>query len=55
MVHLFIKGILVYWTVVNAKFNGFWSLPEQSKFERLTLFRGVNQESLDYVLVTVAH
>jgi hypothetical protein len=34
---------------------GFGSLLGQSKFEGLTLFRDVNQERVDTVLVTVAH
>ena len=30
-------------------------MPEHLKFEGLTLFRGVNQDRLDTVLVTVPH
>jgi len=37
------------------KLMGFGSLLGQSKFEGLTLFRYVNQEGADTVLVTVAH
>ena len=38
-----------------ANLMGFLSLQGQSKFEGLTLFRDVNQERVDAVLVTVAH
>jgi hypothetical protein len=34
---------------------GYGSLMQQSKVEGLTLFRDANQESVDTVLVTVAH
>jgi hypothetical protein len=33
----------------------FWAILGQSKFEGLTLFRKVNQERVDTVLVMVAH
>jgi hypothetical protein len=55
MLHVSRKKILVCPTSVNVKFNGVWTLLGQSKFEGWTLFRDVNQEKVDTVLVMVAH
>jgi len=49
------RKILVCRTSVNVKFNRVWTLLGQSKLEGLTLFRDVNQEKVDTVLVMVAH
>ena len=55
MPKIFTKEILACQAFVNVKFNGVLKLLGQSKFEGLTLFRDVNQERVDTVLVTAAH
>ena len=52
---IFTKEILACQASVNVKFNGVLKLLGQSKFEGLTLYRDVNQEKVDSVLVMVAH
>jgi hypothetical protein len=52
---VFTKEIVASQAFVNVKFNGIFKLLKQSKFEGLTLFRDVNQEKVDTVLVTVEH
>ena len=55
MPKIFTKEILACQALVNVKFNGVRKLLGQSKFEGLTLFRDVNQERVDTMLVTVEH
>ena len=52
---IFTKEILACQASVNVKFNGVLKLLGQSKFEGLTLFRNVNQERVDTMLVTEEH
>ena len=55
MLKVFTKEILACQAFVNVKFNGVLKLLGQSKFEGLALFRDVNQERVDTMLVTVEH
>ena len=53
---MYLKGELYFVRhLTMSRLLGFCSLLGQSKIELLTLFRDVNQESVDIVLVTVAH
>ena len=47
---MFTKEILARQAFVHVKFNGVLKLLGRSKLEGLTLFRNVNQESVDAVL-----
>ena len=47
---MFTKEILARRAFVHVKFNGVLKLLGRSKLEGLTLFRNVNQESVDAVL-----
>ena len=55
MPKIFTKEILVCQAFINVKFNGVLKSLGQSKFEVLALFRDVNQERVDTVLVTIEH
>jgi hypothetical protein len=52
---VFTKEIVASQAFVSVMFNGILKLLKQSEFEGLTLFRDVNQERVDTVLVTVEH
>ena len=55
MPKIFTEEILACQAFINVKFNGALKLLGQSKLEGLTLFRDVNHERVDTVLVTVEH
>jgi hypothetical protein len=53
--YAFTKEKTTCYVFVNVRLKGFWSLLGQSKFESLTVFRDVNHEGVDTMLVMVAH
>jgi hypothetical protein len=52
--HLHKRSPLVMY-LSTSSIMGFWNLLGQSKFENLTVFRDVNHDGVDTVLVTATH